>query len=887
MPWKALFRRKQREQELDDEINLHLAMETQQRIERGESPKDAHTNARKDFGNVGLVKEITRDVWGRRWLDEIRQDLSYALRTLIWRTPAFTGIALCSIALGVAATAVVYTAVEAVLINPLPYAHPEELVQFRTDFGNLAKSEQAHTDWIFWNDAQEIIRRAQTFQSVGVYGNAIFNLEGDPSTPPEALYGLRMSASLFPTLGVSPMLGRNILGEEDQPGRPKKMILSYGLWIRRFNGDRNIVGRTVKVDNGEDCLVVGVMPPGFNFPLRRAAARTPQPYVEFYAPLRLNPADPAADTGALGAVARLRPGVTVMQAQQDLASISTALSREFPATNRDRTLQMGSLWDRTVGASRNALWLLMAAAMMFLLIGCANVANLLLARGLARQREIAIRMAIGAGRSRIFRQFLTESCVLAVAGGFVGYALTAFAWEILPKLAPVSIPRLSAARADGMIFGFALMTALVNGILFGMAPALRAIRQERYISGCDLGTRGGASGKTDRIRGALVIAEVAVSVTLVVVGGQLLGNFIDLIRTDPGFDTDHILGSVVLPEPERYGTPEKRGSIYRQFLDAVRALPDVESAGTVDALPFSGENHGGFVSLREAPLPNDQLVAEVDVVSTEYLPTMGIRLIEGRWFREEDMKQSSSAAIVDEVAANRLWPGTSAIGKSVCVYCTAQNPKNWKQVIGVVSSMRHATLDGPLLGNVYLSGGAFEHAQFLVVRTTRPTSELEKPIRNALAAIDPHQPVLLSASMESLVADSVADRRFIMSLLAVTACFALIMAAAGVYGVTWYTTSRRTQEIGIRMALGATAGNIHGLVFRQGFLTVGTGLAVGLASSLALMHTLRGLVAGLEPGNPSHIFIAVSIVSCTAAVACWVPARRATMLSPMVTLRRE
>src|SRR6267142_1049353 len=786
------------------------------------------------------------------------QDIRLAAR-LYRRTPALTGIALLSIALSVAATAVVFTAIKSVLLDPLPYARPGELVQFRTDFPNLAKSEQSHSDWIFWNDAQEILRRTRTVESVGIYGNAVFDLAGEPSTPPEALYGLRMSASLFPTLGVSPLLGRNILEDEDQPGRANEVILSYGLWTRRFNADRNVVGRTVKV-NGEDCIVIGVMPSGFNFPLRREAARTPFPYVEFWASLRLNRADPAATQGALGAVARLRPGVNLIEAQQDLASISSALSREFPATNRDRTLQLGFLTDRTVGSARNALWLLMAAALTFLLIGCANVANLLLARGLVRQREIAVRMAIGAGSGRIVRQFLTESCVLAVFGGLGGYALTAIAWEILPTLAPASIPRLAAARADWTILGFAMMTALVNGMLFGIAPALHATRRRPDLSAFDLSARGGASGRRDRIRGALVIAEVAISVTLVVVGGQIVGNFIDLIRTDPGFDADHILASVVLPARERYPTSEKRGLLYKRFLDAVAALPGVESAGTVDALPFSGENHGGFVSLREAPMPSDQLLAEIDVVSTEYLQTMGTRLIEGRWFRQEEMNKSSGAAIVNDIAARQLWPGTSAIGKTVCVYCTPKDPRNWKQVIGVVSSIRHAALDAPLQANVYLSAGAFESAVFLVVRTSRPTAELEKAIRSAIASIDPNQPVLLSTSMQSLVADSVSDRRFIMSLLAITGGLALLMAAAGVYGVTLYTTSRRTQEFGIRMALGATPGGIHNLVFRQAFLNVATGLAVGLVLTVTLMRALRGLVVGLESGNPAHIWIAAGVV---------------------------
>ena len=812
----------------------------------------------------------------------VLQDIRLAFR-LFWRTPSLTGIALLSIALSVGATAVVFTAIKSVLIDPLPYARPGELVQIRAEFADFDPS-QTHTDWAFASDAQEIIRRTRTLESVGIYGNAVFNLAGDPSTSPEALYGLSVSASLFPTLGVTPMLGRNIHPDEDQPGHAKEMILSYGLWRRRFNADRSVIGRSVNID-GHDCLVIGVMPAEFNFPLRRAAAHTPSPYVEFWAPRQ---AGPDTTRGALGVVARLRRGISLPEAQQDLASISVALSREFPATNRDHTLRLGLLQDRTVGSAKNPLWLLMAAALMFLLIGCANVANLLLARGLVRQREIAIRIAIGAGRARIIRQLLTESCVLAVLGGIGGYILTAAAWKALPAVAPVSIPRLAAARADWQILVFALMVALVNGLLFGMAPALRAAWSRGSLTH-DFHAHGGASGRRDRLRGALVMVEVAVTVALVVVGGQLLGSFVELLRTDPGFEADHLLASVVIPAPERYQTPAQRGLIYRKFLESIRALPGVESAGAVDALPFSGENHGGFISNSEAAVmaPSGQTPAEIDVVSAEYLQTMGVRLAEGRWFREEEMKESSDAAIVNEVVAGRLWQGTSAVGKQICVHCKPDQPRNWKRVVGVVSSIRHASMDGPQLANVYLSAAAFEKAYFLVVRTNRPTGDLEKAIRRAIAGVDPNQPVLLSASMRTLVADSLADRRFIMSLLAITGCLALAMSASGVYGVSSYITSRRTQEIGVRMALGATPGNVQVLVFRQGFLNAAMGLAIGLALTLALLRVLRGLLIGLESGNLGHVWIAVSLVSLSAAIACWLPARRAARIDPMSALRQD
>lgn len=812
----------------------------------------------------------------------ILQDLRLAFR-LLRRNLAGTGIALLSIALSVAATAVVFTAIKSVLIDPLPYARAGELVQIGSEFPKM--QEQSNGDWVFWNDTQELIGRTRTLESVGVYRNAIFDLAGGAGTTPEALYGLKVTASLFLTLGVSPMLGRNILPEEDQPGRPDEMILSYGLWARRFNSDRSVVGRAVTV-NGHDCLVIGVMPPGFNFPLRRAAAHTPSPYVEFWAPLSVYP---GSRQGGLGAVARLRRGVSIIQARQDLAAISDAVAREFPATNRDRTLRMNFLRDRTVGTAANGLMLLMAAALLFMLIGCANVANLLLARGFARQREISVRLALGAGRARIVRQLLTESGVLAALGAMGGYMLTAAAWRILPAVAPVSIPRLAAARADGTVFGFTLALATITGILFGIAPALRLARVKEAIALGAFGSRGAAGGRQDRVRSALVVAEVALSVMLVVAGGQLLGSFLKLVNTDSGFQADRILASVVLPAVERYPTPAQRGLFFKRILASVQGLPGVESAGTVDALPFSGENHGGFVSNSAAVSGerNAPLTAEVDVVSGEYLQTMGVHLFEGRWFREEEMSESSDAAMVNDFAADRLWPHASAVGQRICVYCTPELPNNWKRIIGVVSSLNHAALNEPMKGNVYLSAGAMRNAVFLVVRTERPPGDLEKAIRRAVAAIDPNQPVFLSAPMRALVADSVADRRFIVMLLGITACLALLMSAAGVYGVISYTTLRRTQEIGIRMALGATPGDVHALLFREGFATIAVGLALGLGAALSVTPALRNLFVGLESRNQAVVWIATALVTVTAGMACWIPARRVTRIDPMSALREE
>lgn len=812
----------------------------------------------------------------------VLQDVRIALR-LFHRTPSVTAIALFSIALSVAATAVVFAAIKSVLIDPLPYADPGRIVQIGTKFA-AGDPAQSHADFAFWNDAQEISKRTRTLQSVGVYGNSLANLAGDSSTPPEALYGLRVSANLFPTLGVTPMIGRNILPEEDQIGHSQVMILSYGLWKRRFNSDRKILGRNIKI-NERDCLVIGVMPPRFNFPLRRPTAHTPSPYVEFWEPMLTD--GPISNAGAIGVVGRLRPGVSLAAAQQDVASIGNALSREFPAANRDRTLRVGSLLDRSVGPAKEALLLLMAASVLFLLIGCANVANLLLARGLVRQREIAIRMAIGAGSGRILRQLLTESCVLAVFGGIGGYVLTAIAWKILPTIAPVSIPRLAAARGDWTVLGFALLVAFVNGILFGITPALRAAGM-RTIPTNDFGVRGG-SGSRNQVRGSLVVAEVAITVVLVVIGAQLLRNFVQLLDTDPGFDADRLVAAVVIPSSARYHTSEDRALAYRRFIDTVRNIPGIDSAGTVDALPFSGENHGGLITDDPAAVmqPRNQLIGEVDVVSPQYLQTLGVHLSNGRWFGEEDSKDSSDTAIVNDIAASRLWPGENPIGKRICLFCTPENPNHWKRVVGVVSTVRHADLDRPMQANVYTSASSFKRAVFLVVRTSRSTGEIEKEIREAIAKIDPNQPVFLSASMKALIADSLADRRFIATLLGITGFLALVMSMAGVYGVTSYLTSRRTQEIGVRMALGATPANVLALIFRQGFFNAALGLTIGVSLTAVSIRFLRGTLVGFESSGFESSAVAVCLVCGVAAISCLFPARRAARIEPMSALRHE
>ena len=812
--------------------------------------------------------------------------LREAWRTLR-RAPLVAVLAVLSIAIGAAASAVVFAAVKAVLIEPFPYVHPEQLVQIRTDYPGAGNPRQ---DWVSWSDMQDVIRENHSFTAIATYHYSVESLSGDPQSLPEALYGLRISASLFPLLGVKPMLGRNILPEEAQLGRNREMILSYGFWMRRFHGDPAVIGRTLQV-NGHKSRIIGVMPLGFDFPIRLATTvSTPSRHMDFWEPEAVDPAKDLRSATGYGAVARLRPGVRLAEARQDLAAIASRLARAYPIFNQGRGLSAAFLRDRTLGFAQTGLLLLMAASLVFLLIGCANVANLLLARALARQHEIAIRMALGAGRARILRQLIAESSLLAVFGGLAGYALAAAAWKLIPAVAPMSIPRLAAARADGTVLAFALAISVLTGITAGLAPAWRASWVHPGSGLRQAGSRGAVGASRNRLRSLLLFSEIALTVVLVVVGGRLLGSFVQLLRTDPGFPADRVLDSIIVASGDRYvNHPAEQALLFRRILDSVRALPDVQSAGTVDALPFSGDNNGARVTASAPGLsqPEAQPIAEVDSVSEGYLETMGVHLLEGRWFRKEETDPSREVAIVNDQAAARLWPGGDAVGSRICINCRAGQPPHWKLVIGVVSAIRHAALDEPSRLQVYLSGGALSAADFLVVRTGRPEYEMAEAVRRAVAAVDPNQPVFLSARMSALIGDSVADRRFILALLGITGWLALLLAAAGVYGVISYVTARRTAEIGMRIALGASPRRIQALIFRQGLQLAAAGIAAGLLIAVSLGRALSRVLVGLQAGNAWLTVLAVAVVAAAVALACWLPARRASRIDPLAALRFE
>jgi putative ABC transport system permease protein len=453
----------------------------------------------------------------------------------------------------------------------------------------------------------------------------------------------------------------------------------------------------------------------------------------------------------------------------------------------------------------------------------------------------------------------------------------------------MSIPRLAASHADWGVFGFTLAISLIGGILFGLAPAWGSVQHEPMEMLRESASRGSVGGIRNRLRSALVVGEVAVAVLLVAVGSLLTVSFVRLLRTDPGFEPDRVLASIIIASGDRYSVPARHGELFQHILDAVRTLPGVQQAGTVDALPFSGENHGGFTSSEESGLlqRGQQLVTELDLVSAEYLQAMGVRLVEGRWFRDDDAKDSRNVAIVNGAAAQHLFPGASSLGKRICINCLAGQPQVWARVVGVATSVHHARLEDKDEPEVYLASGALNAAQFLVVRTAGQGGDLARAIREKVAAVDPCQPVFLSATMQSLIADSVADRRFIMTLLGITGCLALLLSAAGVYGVVSYATSRRTKEIGVRMALGASPGSVLTLVFAQGMRLAAVGATIGLAAAVLSIRVLHSALAGMTGENPLWMAMAAGLVMAIASLACSIPARRATRIEPVAALRED
>jgi putative ABC transport system permease protein len=861
--------------DLAEEIRTHLALETEQNIEAGMSPEEARYAALRAFGSVTLSKEDSRTMWGFRSLETLWQDVRFGGRMLI-KNPTFTIVAVLALALGIGANSAIFSVVNTVLLRPLPYKEPDRLMTVWEDNSRhgYPRDTPAAANFIDWRDQNQV------FEGMAAMAELSFNLTGGGE--PERIDGRRVSANLFPLLGVEPQLGRAFLSEEDRPGAQRVVIMSHGLWQRRFGSDQNIIGRPLTL-NGESYTVVGVMPPQFQFPTRGD---------ELWVPIAFDSRE-AANRGRhyLEVVARLKSGVTPQQAQAEMNTIAARLQQQYPEQNTGLGAAVVPLHEQVVGDIKPALLVLLGAVGFVLLVACANVANLLLARAAVRQKEIATRIALGASRLRLMRQFLTESILLAVLGGGLGLLLSLWGVNLLKAFIPENISQAKAVTIDARVLGFTLLVSLLTGLIFGLAPAVQASNLNLNETLKEGGRDSAAGSRGNRIRGLLVVAEVAVSLVLLIGAGLLINSFLRLRNVDPGFRADNLLTMRIVLSAQKYPDRERRAVFYDELLRRVESLPGVKSAAVANWIPLvsQGDSIGVTIEGRPAPAPGQANIVVTRVVSPHYFETMGIQLLRGRQFAEQDRVDSPPVAVISETMARRYWPGEDPTGKRIAPG-RPESADDWVTVVGVMKDVRQFELNADPKPQMYLSyeqGWSFFAPSHLVVRTEAEPRSLAATVRGAVWSIDKDQPVSNISTMEDVLSESIARQRFSMLLLGIFAAVALLLAAVGLYGVMSYSVAQRTHEIGIRMALGAQTRDVLKLAVGQGLKLVLIGVVLGLVAAFILTRVLASLLYGVSATDPIT-FITISLVLISVALlASYIPARRATKVDPLIALRYE
>ena len=876
-----------RENEIVEELSQHMEDQYEQSLSRGAGQEEAYqATLRALTENDVLARELKR-VERRvahepvalgnekaKWLGDLWLDLRYGLRMLA-KNPGFTIVAVIALALGIGANSAIFSVVNTVLLRPLPYKNPEQLVMVWEENSKqgFPKDTPAAANYVDWRDQNHV------FASIAAIADISFNLTGIGD--PERIDGLRVSTSLFSLLGVEPRLGRAFRPEEDKPGANQVVMMSYGLWQRRFGADPGIIGKPISL-NGKSFIVVGVMPRGFQFPQNN----------QLWIPMAFD-AKEAGNRGAhyLQVVARIKSGTTLEQAQAEMTTIAARLAQQYPATNTSIGAVVTPLHEQVVGKIRPALLVLLGAVAFVLLIACANVANLLLARAAVRQKEIALRLALGASRSRLIRQFLTESVLLASLGGAVGLLLSLAGLNVLKGFIPPNISQAGNITIDGKVLMFTVLVSLATGLIFGLAPALQAAHFNLNDTLKESGRDSDAGSRGNRIRGLLVISEVAVSFILLIGAGLLINSFVRLRNVDPGFRAANVLTMrIVLPEV-RYPDRKGRARFYDELIRRVEALPGVTSAAVVTDVPLtnSGNSVGVSIEGRADPAPDRVPIVITRMISPNYFKTMGIPLLKGRELNQEDKADSSPVAVISETTARVFWPGEDPLGKRMKVGVGPNNDNQWFSVVGVVRDVRNDELGIESKPQMYLphAQNEFFDPRALVVRTNVDPLSLALTVRRTVWEIDKDQPVSDISSMEQVVAESVARQCFSMLLLGVFAGLALVLAAVGIYGVMSYAVAQRTHEIGIRMALGAQRTDVLKLTIGQGLRLVVSGVLIGLAAAFALTRVMASLLFGISPTD-STTFITISLVLIgVAALASYIPALRATRVDPMFALRYQ
>jgi len=870
--WHWLTRRSQEDQELDEEVRFHLAEETRLRISRGEAPDSAARSAQRDFGNVTRTKEIAREAWAWSALDRLRQDLRFSIRMLA-KSPAFTALALTALALGIGATTSVYSIVNSVLLRPLPFPKPGRLVMVWETQPLTGQPNVVQTgNFLEWR------KRNRSFESMAAIQAFPVNLEG--SGEAVQVPGLGVTAGFFETLGVPPLLGRTIGPEEDRSAAPGTVVLSYGFWQRQFGGRADAIGRHVTIF-GQIREVIGVMPPGFHLPA--------EPRIDVYFPMQISPDQARRDGRNDSVVARLRPSVSLGDADGEMRGIAAQTAQERPDINTGWSATVVPLLEQTVGKTRITLLVVWSVAGMVLLIACANVANLLLMRAAKRRREMNVRAALGAGRWRLLHQLLTESMLLAVAGGLLGFVLACWGVPAILRLLPTDfpLPRRDEIAVDRTALWFTTLVSLACGVFASLFPAVQVDRGHLNDGLRYGGRHGTASGS--RLRSGLVVAEVALAMLLVIGSGLMVRSFILLCQVNPGFQPSHLVSFRMLLMASGRDFPQilrVRASLVQQMLEQIRSLPGVRAASSIHLMPLSGQQSGTSYSRADRPAPPPaQGGGDVSVISDGYFRTMGIPLLSGREFDQRDRPGSPPVAVINQTLARVAFPGENPIGKRMRVaWGFSPDPV---EIVGVAADIHHNGLETAPDPCLFLPNAQQPSGFLTLVVRTNGDPNMIPAIQQRIHKVNPAQGIAEVRSMESVVAADTAKPALETSVLSIFGFLALGLACVGIYAVVSYSVEQRVREMGIRLALGATPHSILGRILRERLFLALIGIGAGLVAALALTRYLATLLYTVRPTDPPVYAAVTSILVAAALAGCFFPARRATRVDPAMVLREE
>jgi predicted permease len=878
---RSLFQMKEVEQELDEELRTYLEMATEEKMKQGMSRDDAARAVRLDRGSLGVAKETVRAAGWESLVETCWQDLRFGLR-MLRKNPGFTAVAVLTLALGIGANTAIFSVVYAVLLKPLPCAKSEELFNV---FQQQSQDETVQTGWSYPN-FKELSEENHVFSAVA--GAQRHQLTVTGRGEPLVVNTAVVTADFFSVFDVKPLVGRIFYPEDGKPGAPPVVVLGENLWRGPLGADPNIIGRTIDVDK-RSFTVVGIMPAVFRFPLFPSVTEAPQLWVPLAQDPLFGPFMQRRNGHWMQVTGRIRPGVPMRQVQAEMDAFASNLAKEFPAENSGWLIRTAPLQDMIVGNVKPALFVLLGAVGLVLLIACANIANLLLTRAASRAREIAVRTTLGAGRARIIRQLLSETAVLGVLGGVIGILLAYWGVQVLVARIPAEMPIVNAIRVDSFVLFFALGLSAIASVAFGLAPAFLVASSNLQVNLREGGARAGESSGGRRARNILAAGEIALAVMLLVGAGLLLRSFAKLTAVNPGFNAEHIVKAEVSLPRTKYSTAQQWIEFSDQLLRQLQSEPGLEdSAVTLPGPIADGNVNITFDIVGEPPLSEStSRTADYVSVSRDYFRTMGIPLLAGRLFDQRDLMSAPNVTVISKALAQIYFPNGNALGKQIS-FAFPPDPGIPRQIVGIVGDVRDVSLsDGPKpMMHVPFSQAPFPGA-VVVVKSALSVSSVAVTIRQDVAKIDKDLPVSDIASMPDILNASVAQPRFRTFLLGLFAAMALVLAATGIFGVISYSVACRTHEIGIRVALGASRGAILGLVSRETLILISAGLLLGGVGAVAASRVLGHLLFGVSPGDPVTLVCVAIALATVAAVAAYVPARRAMSVDPMIALRDE